>query len=226
MIFRFPDTHGSVGHGHIDQRKQPRQLDGSEFCLVGNVNGNLIIESRRRTQAGRSIVCPKGADKGLLGRALRRRSNPVATKSFRFVISRSICGAGKGRRWRRPELSRELYHERSAFTPMRAQSDRAEADRILSPVTKHVACRINVAEMNFRLPSHRNARGEYRGRICFPNAIPLLFCLSLLARKRSSARSWSKAAFCDGKRETRVSCAACATAAMVETGCGAESIPV
>jgi len=37
--FRFPDTHGSVGHGHIDQRKQPRQLDGPEFCLVCNVNG-------------------------------------------------------------------------------------------------------------------------------------------------------------------------------------------
>ena len=106
MIFRFPDTHGSVGHGHIDQRKQARQLDGPKFCLVGNVNGNLIIESRRRTQAGRSIVCPKGADKGLLGRALRRRSNPVAAEIFHFVIGRSVPCAGKGRRRRYLELGR------------------------------------------------------------------------------------------------------------------------
>ena len=108
----------------LTNASKPRQLDGSEFCLVGNVNGNLIIESRRRTQAGRSIVCPKGADKCLLGRALRRRMNPVATKIFRFVIGRSICGAGKGR-WRRClELGRGFYHERSASAPMRAESDR------------------------------------------------------------------------------------------------------
>src|SRR4029077_5269970 len=176
MIFRFPDTHGSVGHGHTDQRKQARQLNGAEFCLVGNVNGNLIIESRRRTQARRSIVCPKGADKGLLGRALRRGGNAVATKSFRFVISRTIGGAGKGRWRRRLELSRGLYHERFAFTPMRAQSDRAEADWILSPVTRQVACRIIDAEMNFRfLRAIGNARGEYRGRDLFSKRYPIAF---------------------------------------------------
>ncbi len=90
----------------LTKRKQASQLDRSEFCLVGNLDSNLIVESRRRAEAGSSIVCPKGADKCLLGRALRRRRNPVATEIFRFVIGRSILCAGKGRRRRDLELSR------------------------------------------------------------------------------------------------------------------------
>ena len=71
--------------------------------LVGDVNRDLIVESRRGAKAWCSIIRPERADECLLGRALRRRSNPVATKILGFVICSGVGGAGQS--WRRGSVA-------------------------------------------------------------------------------------------------------------------------
>src|SRR5437763_2472253 len=62
MIFGFPNRHGSVPHRDVYQGQQARKLYGGETSLVGNLNRELIVESRRRAQAWRGIVSPESPD--------------------------------------------------------------------------------------------------------------------------------------------------------------------
>src|SRR5205814_5244707 len=62
MIFGFPNRHRSVPHRDVYQGQQTRKLNGGETSLVGNLDRELIVESRRRAQAWRGIVGPESPD--------------------------------------------------------------------------------------------------------------------------------------------------------------------
>ena len=84
---------------------------------------------------------------------------------------------------------------------MRAQRDRNEADRILSPMTRQVACRIIDAEMKFRfLRAIGNARGEYRGRDLFPECNPIAFLLVALDAQKILRQGLVKGGFLRRKK--------------------------
>ena len=72
MEFRFPRAHPRIGHRDIHQREESGELKRLELRLIGDLNGDLVIKTRRRAKAWRSVVGPEDADKSLLGRSLRR----------------------------------------------------------------------------------------------------------------------------------------------------------
>src|SRR5207248_1747074 len=100
VVFGFPDAHGGVRHCDIDQCEQAGEFERSEFRLVCDLNGDLIVQSWGGTQTRSPIIRPKSADKCLFGRALGRGMRTVAAKMLRFVVGGRVSGTGKGwRRW-------------------------------------------------------------------------------------------------------------------------------
>src|SRR5207248_9358173 len=102
---RFPDGYGGIGHCDIDQGEQTSQLQGAELGLIRNMDGYLIVESRRCAKTWRSVIRPKGADECLLRRSLRSGKNAIATKISRFIIGSGVGSAGKGVQLRTEELA-------------------------------------------------------------------------------------------------------------------------
>ena len=141
--------------------------------LVGDVNRDLIVESRRCAKAWCSIIRPERADECLLGRALRGRNNSVAAEIFRFVVSSGVFRAGHVRwRWRL-KLGTRLDHECFACAPVRAKRERDLADRVLPPMTWKVAGKEINADVWFRyLGTVRHARSEDGGGDLFPDHDP------------------------------------------------------
>src|SRR5207244_11370783 len=98
--------------------------------LISDVNDDLIVEPRRRTQARCSIVSPENSNKTLFGRACGRCENAVAANRFRFGVGGGILDAVHiWRRWN-AKLTGRLHDERFAISPMRAESARDQCDRI------------------------------------------------------------------------------------------------
>src|SRR5207249_5762220 len=120
VVFRFPNTHARIRHCDVDQREQASEFERSEFRLIRDLDGDLVIESWWGTETGSSIICPKRTDECLFGRALRRGINSVPTKILGFVVGSGISGTCKGRRRGWLELARRLHHKRFASAPMRA----------------------------------------------------------------------------------------------------------
>src|SRR6266404_8168141 len=107
--------------------------------LIGDMNGDLIVETWRRAQARRCVVGPEDSDEALLGRARRRRVYTIASNGLRFVVSIGVL-LSVHRRWRRnAKLVAGLQNERPAFAPMSTERDRLLADRILAPESGLVA---------------------------------------------------------------------------------------
>src|SRR5205807_1744229 len=105
VIFRFPNGYRGIGHCDIDQGEQTSQLHGAELGLIRNMDGYLIVESRRCAKTWRSVIRPKGADECLLRSSLRSGMNAIATKILRFIIGSGVGSAGQGGRRRREELA-------------------------------------------------------------------------------------------------------------------------
>src|SRR6266566_9124145 len=92
--------------------------NSTHSSLVGNVYRDLIVEPRRRTQAGRPIVSPKNAEECLFACALGRGDHPIATQVFHLVVCSRVSSARHVGRRRRAELSRRVEHEWDAFAPV------------------------------------------------------------------------------------------------------------
>ncbi len=115
--------------------------------LVSDVDGDLIVEPRRRAQTRCSIVGPENSNKTLLGRARARSVNAISAESFGFVVSRQIFGVIHRRRRRNAKLAGRLQDECRAFTPVCAQRERDQTDRVLTPIAGHLVREIIDAEM-------------------------------------------------------------------------------
>ena len=110
--------------------------------LISDVDGDLIVEPRRRAQARRSIVGPEDSNETLLRCAHARSVNAISAESFGFVVSRQIfCAIHRGRRGN-AKLTGRLHDERFAFAPVRAKRDRNQTDGILSPIAGHLVWKI------------------------------------------------------------------------------------
>ena len=138
MVFRFPRAHPGFGHRDIHQRQQPGELNRLESGPVSDLNRDLVVKSRWGAKARSSVVGPEYADERLLGGSLRRRDNPVAAEILDLIVGGRVRVARH--RWRRraAKLVSRLQHERPALAPMRAQSERNQADRVLAPMARQV----------------------------------------------------------------------------------------
>src|SRR5262249_58556400 len=94
--------------------------------------------SWRGAQAWGGIICPESADERLLFRALRGRNDRIAAYAFHFIVCGSVVSARHVGRRRRAELTRRGDNKRNALTPIRAQSQRNQTDRILSPMARQI----------------------------------------------------------------------------------------
>src|SRR5207249_11801595 len=150
IILTFPNRHAGIGHGGVGEGEKSRKIDSAEMHLIGDVDDDLIVEARRRAQARRSIVSPENSNKTLFGRACGRCENAVAANRFRFGVGGGILGAVHIRRRRNAKLTGRLDDEGFAITPMRAESERDQADRILAPVSGLIAGEIIYADVWLR----------------------------------------------------------------------------
>src|ERR1700739_3200243 len=101
--------------------------------LIGDVDGNLIVESRRRAKTWSSVVSPENTDETLFWRARAWSVNAVAANGHHFVVSIGILLAAHRRRRRNTELTARLEHERSACAPIRTERDWLQTNRVLAP---------------------------------------------------------------------------------------------
>src|SRR5207244_12307282 len=136
--------------------------------LISDVDDDLIVEPRRRAQAWGPIVSPENSNKTLFGRSRRRCENSVASDCLGFGVGGGILGAVHIRRRWNAKLTGRLDDEGFAITPMRAESERDQADRILAPVSGLIAGEIIYADARLRglwagiCPQVKNCR---RGRV-------------------------------------------------------------
>ena len=138
-VLRLPDRDTGVSHRHVDQRQKPRELDDIGAHLVGDVQGDLVVEPRRCTEARGSIVGPVNPGLGLFRGSLRRSHEPIATQTLGFVErGRVLHASHRGRGWN-PELIGRPHHERCDRAPARAQCERDLADRILAPLPRFIS---------------------------------------------------------------------------------------
>ena len=87
----------------------------------------------------------------------------------------ALVRAGGGGTW---NWVVDFIDERFASAPMRAERDWDQADWILPPVTRKVACEIIDAQMKLRyFRAIGNARGQYRGGDLFAKCHPIAFLL-------------------------------------------------
>src|SRR5215210_3758639 len=103
------------------------------------MHGDLVIESRRRAQARRPVVCPVYAYLRLLSRALSGGHYPIASQPLHLVISSSILRAIHVGRRRDAELVGEQQYERPLLAPALTELNREQADRVLTPLSRVVA---------------------------------------------------------------------------------------
>src|SRR5207237_5084600 len=111
---------------------------------------HLIVKSRRRTETGRSIVSPERADKSLFCGPLCRRHKAIAADAFHFVVSGCVFRARHCRRRRNAKLLRRFQDECIALAPVRAESKRDQANRLLTPMPGVIACEIIDADTRLR----------------------------------------------------------------------------
>ena len=185
VIFRLPDGDSGVGHGHVHQGQQPRQLDAIGSHLVGEVHRDLIIQSRWRAQARRTVVRPEDARVRLVGGALGGRDDPISAQAFRFVVSRRIFRARHGGKRRNAELIARLQNEWRTVAPVRADRDRELADGILTPLPRQVARQITGAHKSLGdFGAVVGFEGEDRGGrpLAQLNAICSCFCMGDFAQ--------------------------------------------
>src|SRR5205814_6784473 len=78
IILTFPNRHAGIGHGGVREGEKPGQIGGAEMHLISDVNGDLIVEARRRAQAWCSVVGPENSDKALFWCSRGRCENTVA----------------------------------------------------------------------------------------------------------------------------------------------------
>src|SRR4029077_8224246 len=79
-VFRLPNLDAGVGHGYVHQSQQPRQFSGVRACahLIGDMHGDLVVQTRRRAEARCSIVGPEDADLSLFGCSRCRGYDTIA----------------------------------------------------------------------------------------------------------------------------------------------------
>src|SRR5207249_3208049 len=149
-VLRFPNRHTGVGHRRINQRQQTRKIESAQLPLISDPHRDLIVKSRRRTETGRSIVSPERANKSLFCGPLCRRHNTVATDAFHFVVCGRVFRARHCRRRRNAKLLRRFQDESIALAPVCAESERDQANRILTPMPREIACEIIDADTRLR----------------------------------------------------------------------------
>src|SRR5437762_2074422 len=112
---------------------------------------DLVVEPRRRTQAGRAIVSPIGTNLGLIRGALRGRNDPVTAEALCFIESGGVFRAVQdGRPWN-PKLVRRFHDKRLDLTPAGAKRERVFADWVLAPFPRFVARSEVDTDLRFRM---------------------------------------------------------------------------
>ncbi len=91
--FESHEASAGVRHGDVHEREKTRQLHDIEKFLVGNLNSDLIVKSRRSAKARRSVVSPEDADEGLFRRARGTCVHVIAAERFHFVVGRGVLRA-------------------------------------------------------------------------------------------------------------------------------------
>jgi len=106
---------------------------------------------------------PEDAGNGLVGGARGRSDHAVAPERL-HLLERDRVGAAVQIGWRRhPELIARADHERRDLAPVRAERERAQADRILAPLSRRVARDEVDSDVRLRVPrAVVDAPGENR----------------------------------------------------------------
>lgn len=139
VILRLPDGNAGIGHGHVHECQQPRQLDDVRALLGGDLHGNLVVQARWGTQARGAVIGPEDPGQGLVSAASRGRHHTVTAEPFDFLERHCILRAIEPRRRRHSELCGRLHDEWLHLAPMRSHGKRQEADGILPPLARSVA---------------------------------------------------------------------------------------
>src|SRR5262245_28336765 len=139
VVLRFPNRDASIGHRRIHQGQKTSKLDHIYAHLLGGLSDHLLIEPRRRTEPGSTIVGPKDSNPGLFVRSHGRCNDTVAAKLLHFIERRRIVRTIQSRRGWNPKLFCRFHNKWLDPTPIRAESKRNLADWILAPFSRLIA---------------------------------------------------------------------------------------
>src|SRR6266508_710671 len=136
VVLGLPDGDAGVGHRYVHKRQKARQLDLIRANLISDFHCDLVVQLRRRAQAGSAVIGPVDTDLGLFLRARRGRNDAIAAALLHLIERGHILWAAQGRWKWNPELLGRPQSKRCNVSPVCAQSERDQTDRVLAPLPR------------------------------------------------------------------------------------------